>query len=345
MIGFQFGEDITSPAPLKLTPLTLEELADAIRKPAYDLGRKTENLRRVGGIDNKAYQNLKKELPYVTCGIFNPPFRKTENFARIQAFILDFDHLSEKETNPETLKKRLQDDDRIALMFVSPGGDGLKVLFVLKEPFTDHGKYSVFYKLFAAAFANSCGMQQVIDKRTSDATRATFLCHDPLAWYNPLYQEIDAADWIDFESSEQVEEANQLAREQEAAYKTATDDVKPDSEEAEPALPDEVLEGIKRKLNPKYKPKTKKREFHVPEQVVRLETEIRKRCAEVGIEVVESESIQFGKQIAFKAGEHEAELNIFFGKKGYSVVKSTKTRCSEELNNIVYNLVAELTGE
>lgn len=340
MIGFQFGEDITAAIPDKLRPMSLEELADAIIKPAGDLALKTENLRRVGGIDKKAYQNLKKELPYVTCGIFNPPFRKTENFARIQAFILDFDHLSEKETNPETLKKQLQDDDRIVLMFTSPGGDGLKVVFVLKEPFTDHGRYSMFYKLFAAGFARNCGMQQVIDKRTSDATRATFLCHDPLAYYNPIYQEIDAADWIDFDSSQQVDEANQLAREQEEAHKETVAEAPP--EEPEPAMPDEVLLEIKRRLNPKYKPREKKREYFVPEQVEKLETEIRGRCTEIGVEVCESEPIQYGKQVSFKAGEHEAELNIFFGKKGFSVVKSTKTRCSAELNDIVYNVVMEL---
>lgn len=41
-------------------------------------------------------------------------------------------------------------------------------------------------------------------------------------------------------------------------------------------------------------------------------------------------------------GGHQAELNIFYGKKGFSVVKSTKTACSDELNDLVYNLVMEL---
>jgi len=341
MINFQFGEHITAAAPDKLTLLNLEQLADSIIKPMPGLEMKTAQLRRVGGIDQKAYQSLKKELPYVTCGIFNPPYRKTENFAKIQAFILDFDHLSEKETNPEALKNKLKADDRIALMFTSPGGDGLKVLFMLKEPFTDHGKYTIFYKIFTAEFARSCGMQQVIDKRTSDATRATFLCHDALAWYNPIFAEIDAADWIDFNSSMQVDEAMDIAREQELEFKTAVL-LKQETEEPGPEMPDETLEEIKRKLNPKYKPKEKKKAFYVPEKVTLLETEIRERCAKVGIEVTESEAIQYGKQISFSAGEHQAELNIFFGKRGFSVVKSTKTICSDELNEIAYNLVMEL---
>jgi len=341
MIELQFGENITFSASDKLVLIDLDFLSKAVSEPIKGLDVKTAQLRRVGGIDSKAYQSLKKELPYVTCGIFNPPFRKTENFASIQAFILDFDHLSEKETDPESLKQRLKADDRIALMFTSPGGDGLKVLFVLKEPFRDHGRYTIFYKIFIAEFARSYSLQQVIDKRTSDATRATFLCHDALAWYNPLYEEIDVTAMIDFESSTEVDEAIEIAKEQEIEYK-ADVAAREEKQEPLPDMPDETLEEIKRKLNPKYRPKSRKKEFYVPEKVMLLETEIRKRSSEVGIEVSGSEAIQYGKQISFIAGDHKGELNIFFGKRGFSVVKSTKTNCSAELTEIAYTLVMEL---
>lgn len=339
MIHLHLGRDVASAVPDQLETITLEQLAEAIALPLYDLAQKTSNLRRVGGIDKKAYQALKKDLPYITCGIFNPPIRRTENFSYIQCFMLDFDHLSEKETDPETLKKRLREDDRIALMFTSPGGDGLKVLFVLKEPFKDHGKYSLFYKVFSAGFARSINMQQVIDKKTSDVTRATFLCHDPDRWYNPFYTEIDPAHWINFESSLEIDEALELGKQQEQEFKAAISKIE---EEPEEALPDETLEQIKRKLNPKFKPRPKKRPVYVPDKVLLLEAEILERCQEVGIAVTESQEIQYGKQISFSAGDHLAELNIFFGKRGFSVVKSTKTICSDEFNEIVYQLVMEL---
>lgn len=341
MIQLQLGFNVAAATPDKLEIITLDQLAEAISKPLYDLAVKTSHLRRVGGIDKKAYQALKKDLPYVTCGIFNPPVRRTENFAGIQCFMLDFDHLSEKETDPETLKKRLKEDDRIALMFTSPGGDGLKVLFVLKEPFKDHGKYSLFYKVFIADFARSINMQQVIDKKTSDATRATFLCHDPDCWYNPIYTEIEPAHWINFESSLEIDEALELGRQQEMELKEVLKEQASDAE-PEDELPDETLDQIKLKLNPKYKPKPKKKSYYVPDKVILLEAEIRERCQEVGIEVTESQEIQYGKQLSFKAGEHVAELNIFFGKRGFSVVKSTKTICSDELNTIACQLVMEL---
>ncbi len=344
MVNLQLGHDLTSANPDKLELISLDQLADIISKPLFNLDQKTSNLRRVGGIDKKAYQALKKDLPYVTCGIFNPAIRRTENFAHIQCFMLDFDHLSEKETDPETLKKKLKEDDRIALMFTSPGGDGLKVMFVLKTPFTDHGKYTLFYKVFCAGFARSINMNQVIDKKTSDATRATFLCYDAETWHNPFYTEVDASDWIDFDSSVEVDEAIEIGKQQEKEFKEIQKEALKDAE-PEDELPDETLNQIKLKLNPKYKPKPKKRPVYVPDKVSLLETEIRERCKEVGIEVTESQEIQYGKQISFTAGEHQAELNIFFGKRGFSVVKSTKTLCSDELNEIAYQLVMELIDD
>ena len=146
---------------------------------------------------------------------------------------------------------------------------------------------------------------------------------------------------LDFDSSIQVDEALEIGKKQEANYK-ADIIARVEHTEEKTDMPDETLEEIKRKLNPKYKPKAPKKSFYVPEQVNLLETEIREKCLEVGIEVKASEAIQYGRQISFSAGEHQAELNIFFGKKGFSVVKSTKTICSTELNNIVFNLVMEL---
>jgi len=312
MIQLQFGHDVAAASPDKLELITLENLVDIVVKPLYGLDLKTSQLRRVGGLDQKAYQALKKDLPYVTCGIFNPPFRKTENFAHIRCFMLDFDHLSEKETEPEALKKRLAEDDRITLMFTSPGGDGLKVLFVLKKPFTDHGKYTLFYKVFTAEFARSFGLQQVIDKRTSDVARATFLCHDPAAYHNPLYNEVDADAWINFESALEVDEAYELGKQQESEFKANLAESNANTE-PEPDMADETLEEIKRKLNPKYRPRTKAKVYYVPDKVNLLETEIRERCQEIGIEITESQAIQYGKQLSFKAGDHQAELNMFFG--------------------------------
>jgi len=164
-IPLMIGYNLISASSDTLAVTDLLQIYTKINTGEGGLDRLTAQLRRVGGIDPKAYSNLKRQLPYLTCGVFSPPVRKTENFSSIESFVLDFDHLSEKQTDPETLKKRIQGDDRAALIFTSPGGDGLKVLLVLSEPIKDYGKFSVFYKLFAVEFARMLGLQQVIDKK------------------------------------------------------------------------------------------------------------------------------------------------------------------------------------
>lgn len=309
MIQLCFGNGITDPAGDKLTEINYVELFQKVTDVSSVLVCKTNQLRRLGGIDTKGYQNMKKSLPYFTCGLFNPPFRKTENFTSICCFVLDLDHLSDKATSPEVLKPELMKDPRIAMMFTSPGGDGLKLLFVLKEPFTDHGKYTLFYKLFSASFSKLYNLNQVVDKRTSDVCRATFICHDPDAYSNPLYEAVDPAKYIDFDSAVQLDEAHDYLKELESDNEIPFE-VKSDETDD---IAHEILLKIKTKLNPKYKPRPKEKSYYVPEEVNLLEENIRKRCEEVDL-VIESHPIQYGKQLEFTAGFLKAELNIFFGR-------------------------------
>ena len=48
-------------------------------------------LRVVRIMDLKQYSKLKRNLPYVVCGVFNPPFRHTNNFAYTEYFFIDID--------------------------------------------------------------------------------------------------------------------------------------------------------------------------------------------------------------------------------------------------------------
>ena len=72
-----------------------------------------EQLKRIATIDKKSYQELKKKLPYIVCGLFHPPFRRKENFASIQFFIVDIDHLENHEQTAKELKNSLTKDDEV----------------------------------------------------------------------------------------------------------------------------------------------------------------------------------------------------------------------------------------
>ena len=77
-----------------LVKIQVEYLYQAVKSPKPEMAAEIRQLRMVKTLDNRRYTQLKKNLPYIVCGIFNPPVRKGENFAWISHFMLDFDHLA-----------------------------------------------------------------------------------------------------------------------------------------------------------------------------------------------------------------------------------------------------------
>ena len=109
------GTQITAAADL-LAPISEEELLCRINTPNTDVHRLTEQLQTVRSVDKKQYDSVKKRLPYFVCGCFNPAIRRTENFAYIESFVVDIDHISEKGLNLETLKQHFQRDERVVTL-------------------------------------------------------------------------------------------------------------------------------------------------------------------------------------------------------------------------------------
>lgn len=82
---------------------------------------------------------------------------------------LDFDHLADL----ANIKERLKADPHVAAVFVSPSGDGLKVLVRITDP----SHYIPCWQSAAAYFKNEYGIK--IDKATKDVTRLCFMSYDP----------------------------------------------------------------------------------------------------------------------------------------------------------------------
>ena len=62
---------------------------------------------------------------------------------------------------------------------------------------------------------------------------------------------------------------------------------------------------------------------------------------EIGVVISEVINIQYGKKIRFKMGLKQAEINLFFGKKGFSVVQSPRSGTNAELNQLMAELINE----
>lgn len=327
---FSVGKNITAPND-PLIRIDMEKLASIISGRTGNLAPAIEQLRTIYTLDAKKYASLKLGLPYMVCGLFNPPYRKIANFSRTETFILDFDHLAGKELDPVALKQKLIPDGRVTMAFVSPGGDGLKVLFRLSEPCYDAHLYSIFYKLFARRFAMDCNIEQVLDPRTSDVARACFLSHDPELYYNPEAEPIDMSLFVNpdnLHETRKIEaEVKKLEREESGAVEKVT-----------MQLPMPLLKEIREKLNPNIKLREEKN-IIVPAEINLVMQRVTDALAEYGISLVSAENIHYGRKLRVVLGQVWAELNLFYGKKGFSVVKTPKRGSNEDLADIAHRIV------
>lgn len=317
-----------------LVKVTPEYLYHAVKNPKPGVASAIRQLRLVKNIDTKRYQVLKRDLPYVVTGIFHPAVRRTENFAWTSHFMLDIDHLSVKDTTPEQLKTKLAADPRILLMFISPGEDGLKILFRLNEKIYDAARYSLFYRAFVDKFSAQYQLDQVADTRTSDVTRACFVSLDNDAYYNPNAEPVVPENFVDFNN---YLETKQLKADLKEKEKKAREN-NPPAPKLE--LEDEALEKIKKTLNPHFKPKREKQIF-VPDEIEQVSETIVEQMLEKDIATTEITGIHYGKKFKFALGRKQAEINLFYGKKGYSVVISPRNGTDNELNKICRQLLAE----
>jgi len=321
----QLGSKITQPSD-PLQRLSLGELYKLIRQEDSPLARQTEQLRAMLEIDVKAYQKNKIALPYCTSGIFHPASRKTENFAASWYFIFDFDHIDNEEILTDRFE-RLKNDTRIALLFHSPGGKGIKCFLQLAEPCTDRHFFTDRYKQFLYLFSAEHELSEYADYRTHDVTRACFLAHDAAVYYReePLLVEPDdirVEDMVHFEEELKLKEQE---------YKTQ----RPDT------LADPTLVKIKQSLNPNFKP-IPRREIVVPQAITDMMPILEERLSAQGLVLLETHPIQYGRQIRVGMDRYWAEVNIFYGQRGFSVVKTTKTGSTPELAELVYQLLYEL---
>ncbi len=333
----QAGKSITTRED-KLQKITVEYFYHSIRNTGSELEQKIRQLRTIASIDKARYTSFKKQLPYVTCGIFNPPYRCTENFGWIQHFILDFDHLGNKGIDPVILKERVRSDGRIELIFISPGGDGLKIMFMLQEKCFDAVKFSLFYKLFARSFSRQHQIEQVLDPRTSDVTRACFLSTDINAFYNSSPDRISLGSFVDYDNPLEVRTITEKIRKEEQACAILEE---PDEKQESQKPDDIILDQIRRTLNPHARTRFVKQIF-VPEELEKTTEFITKKMNELSIGVESVRDIHYGKKFTFVLSARKAEINLFYGKRGFSVVISPKIGTDRELSEVCSSVLHEL---
>lgn len=311
----------------------VERVYRGIVNPKAEIVDLIEHLRILRTIDPKSYRKVKTNLPYVVAALFNPHFRRLENFNSIQHFIIDLDHLSDYDFDVADVKQKLKEDEIVNLMFISPGGDGLKIFFKLKEPCFDYHKFSLFYKSFANHFSKKYNFNNVIDFSTSDVTRACFVSYDKDAYYNATPEEITMDKFVDFDDIFVVKKLDKELK----MVKKETEKI----EKKEPLDKDVFIE-IKKKLNPNIAIREeRKKTYYVPPKLNEIVDELKEFVLKFNLKIDEIRNINYGKKFIFSYLHHSAELNVFYGKKGFSVVRSPKSGTNIELMELGYKVFCE----
>lgn len=138
---------------------------------------------------------------------------------------------------------------------------------------------------------------------------------------------------IDFDSHLQVEEAKTLIRSLEKSTSH-------EPTETSSPLTGDLLDEIKRKLNPNIRTQPEKN-YYVPDEVNIAMEKVSKRVKEFGIEIKETHPIQYGRKIVFILGDRWAQLNLFYGKNGFKIVKTPVNKSDAELAEVVFSILCE----
>ena len=330
------GENITKSNTEILKPKSVFEIYREISKCDSTLADLISRIRKVASLDRTAYQSLKKQLPFFTGSCFGEKPRSSENFLYSSYFIIDIDNCYEKEGSFIELRSRLAGDPRLHLMFSSPGGLGLKLLFILEEPCKSTKFFSDAYRSFAFQLARDYSLEGKTDLATHDAARVCFLSTDKNAWYNALPEKVSWKAYLPAgdlfcESDDNAEEAGEyITQKKNSTVSNCSNDIHPD-----------IYMSILQKLNPAKKYPAP-RNFYVPELLNSIELPVKQAVGKHNITVSEIRNIQYGKKFCFSHTLQKAELNVYYGKRGFSVVISPSAGTNSELNKVVYYIVSEL---
>ncbi len=159
-------------APIKSTipykEVSIHDVYQVIRSTKYkDI---TEELRKLTGDKLKEQEFKQSKLDYVTfSGTFNT--RAEAGLKNHSGLIcIDLDDLSDI----QYLQQRILKEYTPALIFVSPRGKGLKIVYCIDIEAATHLEY---FNAFSAYFKHTLYVD--IDRNCKDVSRACYLCYDP----------------------------------------------------------------------------------------------------------------------------------------------------------------------
>ena len=157
-------------------PLTLEEIIILIRTRRWEREITAYRAALAAG-DKEGAGKLKSQLSgFTPSGLFDGGHRANQLKTYSRIIGLDFDHVPD----PATLAALFRELAFTLALFVSPGGQGLKV-FVVVDTGREH--HAAAFAAVAACYEQASGL--TADRACKDICRCCYVSDDPEAWYNP----------------------------------------------------------------------------------------------------------------------------------------------------------------
>lgn len=324
-----FGTQIQSNDSLIEMPI--QSILDLISTD-ITLIEKTNQLRKFLSLDETIYSKQKVKLPYFSGSFFENGKRKTENFVCAESMIFDFDHLTEDQIQHSM--KLLTSLPFIVLAYRSPSNCGIKLMVALKFPITalSGSHFKPTFIEIGSLIAQKLGLEKHFDKKTFDSTRVSFLCHDPLPYFNPKFQYYSNT----FDSS-QINFPNQANPLEET-----------DLEKNIPVSKKKTVENfdqIKSILGTSKKNSNPISKSVVPHEVWKLVECAEKDAHNIGIQIQKIKHLPYGLKIKGSFKNRFCMINIFYGKKGFSFVNEPMHLADVELGEVTKEWLEHLIHE
>jgi len=175
------------------TQMSASTLNDVIAGIQSDL-RIAKSVKYVRSINDKKERSKYKaaNLPFFNLGTFHDHKRLTQNFISSEFMIVDIDNLDDQQL--AEVKNKLQNDNRVCIYFISPSGNGYKVVYRFEETITDSKKFSENYKYYAQQIGKDYGVET---DKTSDSARACFFSHDPNLYINEDAECLEVKEFVE----------------------------------------------------------------------------------------------------------------------------------------------------
>ncbi len=324
-------------SPLK--KLNLAQVSALIRNPSSTLCQESETLTELYQLDPRQYYREIKRLPALICPLFYPPLPNESNFLSASVVAVQFTNLHEKEIQPETLKEKLHREQSVILAWQLPSATEVIALLLLAQPIRDQHLYSVLCRALPIHLARKLHlMDHVFLPSSSIVTFRWILAHDPHPLVNPNPTPLDPFSIVDPTTLSVEKSIQQQIKQIEEKHR---------KQEKQLRGPDEAtLRKIRALLRdtPTYRRQPFK-QVYVPPALKQLMPRLMGFLKEAGLQIVYVRDIHYGQQIQVSSGTRLGEVNLYLGKKGFTVVPTTRSRVDRELSHLLARLILKFLDE